>query len=133
MRSVRYLSLAFEPGEAFDGELLPGVVDGAADVWPVPECYNATLDRPVAQTSEHDWFELDVLISPHLTPSEAAARLRHIAAWLDAHGEALMSHPRLKEQLAKPSMNGMPKRRPHAHLSARDQLRAAVERSNTKP
>jgi hypothetical protein len=127
MNSPRFLSLALCAAYDPDAEILPGVVCGPLDQWPVPQLYDARHDCLVSDSSEHDWPEVDVQIAPGVSSSTAAAYLRRVAAWLDAHGEALLAHPRVVEQLGDPRPAPSRHQVPRAHLRARDDLRVAVE------
>lgn len=129
MNAPRFLSLALCAAYDPDAEILPGVVCGPLDHWPVPLLYNARFDQLISDSSEHDWAEVDVQIAPGVSAETAAAYLRRVAAWLDAHGAELLAHPRVVEQLGAPLPSSPPRklRIPRAHLRARDDLRVAVE------
>lgn len=128
---IRYLSLALCEAYDPDAEILPGVVAGPLDQWPVPQLYNARFDMLISDNSEHDWAEVDVQIAPGVSSSTAAAYLRRVAAWLDEHGAELLAHPRVVEELGAPRPID-PRRVPRLHLHARDNLRVAVERGLPK-
>jgi hypothetical protein len=124
----RYLSLALCTAHDPDAEILPGVVAGPLDLWPVPQLYDARLDQLIGDCPVHDWAEVDVQLAPGVSAADAAAYLRRVAAWLDEHGAELLAHPRVVEALGSAApIERRIKRTPRAHLTARDNLRVAVE------
>ena len=124
----RYLSLALCNLGDPDAEILPGVVAGPLDFWPVPQLYDARFDQMVSDCPEHDWAEVDVQLAPGVSAADAAAYLRRVAAWLDEHGGELLAHPRVVEALGAPVPSERRRNRaPRAHLRARDDLRRAIE------
>lgn len=134
MLSPRLLSLALCAAYDPDAPILPGVVAGPLDLWPVPQIYNARWDQFTSDCPVHDWAEVDVQIAPGVSAADAAAYLRRVAAWLDDHGDELLAHPRLAEALGAPVP--VATRRactPRPHLQARDNLRRAIEERTPKP
>lgn len=127
---IRYLSLALCKAHDPDAEILPGIVAGPLDLWPVPQIYDARVDGFVGSyCPEHAWPEVDVQIAPGVSSETAAAYLRRVAAWLDAHGEELLAHPRVVEELGSGASSDQRREdAPHEHLRARDRLRIAIEK-----
>jgi hypothetical protein len=127
---LRHMSLALCNLGDPDAEILPGVVCGCSlDFWPVPQLNDARYDHLVSDCPEHNWAEVDVQIAPGVSAETAAAYLRRVAAWLDKHGEALLNHPRLVEQLGAPMPDDQRRNAvPRAHLRGRDDLRVAIEK-----